>query len=291
MKSPLRLIASQSIAALSSLLLAGSCLVYAATRPEAPKARAEGRAAVKSERAAAKGEAPKPKAPLDFVENRGQWDAAVKFATWRGAMAASFEKEAIKLRAGKERPLSVVLGFEGASKGVTLAGEGERGGRYNFFVGNDRAKWRSNVGAFGGVLYRGLYEGIDLRVREAGGRLEYDLILAPGANLEKVVIRAGGTTSLEVADDGSLVMRTAGGELRQTPPLTWEELPNGERRIVECRFRKIDARRYGFVAPRRDRGLPLVVDPGLEWSTYLGGGDWDEVHEIAAAGDGLDQLL
>ncbi|HEY9286033.1 MAG TPA: hypothetical protein VIP46_21460, partial [Pyrinomonadaceae bacterium] len=232
-----------------------------------------------------------PKPAIDFVENRGQWDARASFVARAGAMWASFERGAIRLRLGKERPTQLALSFEGASARATIAGEGERGGRYNFFVGNDPRKWRPNVAAFAGVLYRGLYDGVDMRVREERGRLEYDLILAAGADLNRVVVRADGASQLEIADDGSLVMQTAAGELRQAPPRTWEELPSGERRVVECRFRKIDARRYGFVAARRDPSLPLVIDPGLEWSTYVGGGDWDEIHDLAAAGDGTGDVI
>jgi hypothetical protein len=261
----------------------------AARRAPATPAGVEAKTVAKRDRGGAAGAA--AKLPLDFVENRGQWDDAVKFMARKGAMLASFEKGAINLRLGQERTASVSLKFEGAAKGATLAGEEKRAGVYNFFLGNNRAKWRANVATFGGLLYRGIYDGINLRVREAGEQLEYDLILAPGADLEKVVIRTDGVTAIEVADDGSLLMQTAAGQLRQTPPLTWQELPNGERQIIECRFRKIDARRYGFVAPHRDRSLPLVVDPGLVWSTYLGGGNWDEIHEIGAAGDGTGDVI
>jgi hypothetical protein len=303
MKSSLSLVTVRFVSILSSFLLVSSYLIYGAARPENETAptRARETAAtreqatptgIESKTAARRdGAAATTKLPLDFVENRGQWDDTVKFAARKGAMLASFEKGAINLRLGKEQSASVRLSFEGAAKSTTLAGEGKRAGYYNFFIGNDQSKWRANVATFSGLLYQGLYEGINLRVREAGEQLEYDLLLAPGADLEKVVIRADGTTAIEVADDGSLMMRTAAGKLRQTPPLTWQELPNGERQIIECRFRKIDARRYGFVAPRRDRSLPLVVDPGLEWSTYLGGGNWDEIHEIAAAGDGTGDVI
>jgi hypothetical protein len=303
MKSPLSLFKAKFASILSSLLLVSSCLIYVAVRPDKAAAAMPARetaskrelatpARIESKTAAKRvGSAAATKLPLDFIENRGQWDDAVKFMARKGAMLASFEKDAIKLRLGRERAAFVNLGFVGAAKGATLVGEGKRAGYYNFFTGKDQAKWRSNVATFSSVLYRGLYEGVDLHVREAGEQLEYDLILAPEADLEKVVIRVDGITSLEVTSDGSLMMRTAAEKLRQTPPLTWQELPNGERRIIECRFRKIDARRYGFVAPQRERSLPLVIDPGLEWSTYLGGGDWDEVHEIAAAGDGTGDVI
>ncbi len=301
MKSPLSLVTAKFVSLLSSLLLASSCLIYGAIWPDTATAAMRGGATAarrqpatpaKSEvKTATKRGTTASRLPLDFIENRGQWDDKVKFAARKGAMIASFEKGGIKLRLGKERPANVSLSFEDAAKATTLVGEGKRAGHYNFFVGNDPSKWRANVATFSSLLYRGLYNGIDLRVREAGEQLEYDLILAPGTDLEKVVIRADGASALEVAADGSLMMRTAAGKLRQTPPLTWQMLPDGERQVVECRFRKIDARRYGFVVPRRDRALPLVIDPGLEWSTYLGGGEWDEIHEIASAGDGTGDVI
>ena len=295
MKSLLSPVAAKPVAALSSLLLAASCLVYGATRPEparlAPQHTPAAAAARASSPEAKRGPTAAPKSSIDFVENRGQWESPAAFMARAGSMWASFEKGAVRLRLGKERPTHLTLNFEGSSADATIAGEGKRAGRYNFFLGNDPSRWRRNVETFAGVLYRRLYDGIDMRVREEDGRLEYDLILVPGADLEKVVIRADGASRLDLADDGALILHKASGPLRQTPQRTWEDLPSGERRWVECRFRKIDGRRYGFAAPRRDRSLPLVIDPGLEWSTYLGGGDWDEINDLAAAGDGSGDVI
>jgi hypothetical protein len=232
-----------------------------------------------------------PKAPLDFIENRGQWDSSVKFAALKGKKAARFERNAIRLRLGEGKQTALGLVFEGAAKDAMLVGEAKRSGYYNFFIGNNPQEWRTKVAAYSSVFYRGLYSGVDMRVREEGERLEYDLILAPKADVTKVVIRADGVSAIEIASDGALILQTADGSLRQTPPVTWEELPNGEKRIVECRFRKIDAKRYGFSVPQRDRTLPLVIDPGVEWSTYLGGGNWDEIHDIASANDGTGDVV
>jgi hypothetical protein len=88
-----------------------------------------------------------------------------------------------------------------------------------------------------------------------------------------------------------LILQTGRAALRQSPPTTWEVLPTGEQRPIESRFRIIGAQRYGFEVTGRDRNLPLVVDPGLEWATYLGGGNWDEIHDIAAAGDGTGDVI
>ena len=273
-----------------ALFLLATTLIYGATHLYTPRVGT----AVRAEAAAAadKREQSKlAKAPLDFVENQGQWDSSARFVAQKGAMIARFGRDSIELRHGKEQRATFALTFEGAAQSVTLTGEGKRSGHYNFFMGNDPKRWRSRVAAYSSVLYRGLYDGVDMRVREEGEQLEYDLILAAGEDVSKIVVRADGVSKFDVAGDGSLTLQTAAGSLRQTPPVTWEELPNGERRAVECRFRMIDARHYGFEVIGRDRTLPLVIDPGLEWSTYLGGGKWDEIHDIAAAGDGTEDVI
>jgi hypothetical protein len=229
---------------------------------------------------------------LDFVENCGQWDGPTVFSTWLGReLAASLEPGGVALRLGGESPTHVRLLFEGASAAATIVGEQKRRGVYNFFLGNDPRQWRSNVPAFGSVRYRGLYDGVDIRVLQREGRLEYDVLLSPHADLEQVIIRADGVKGLEIASDGGLILQTTGGPLRQTPPVTWEELPDGTTRRLESRFRKIDAERYGFEVPHRTRALPLVIDPGLEWSTFLGGSNREEIHGLALTTDGSGDVV
>jgi hypothetical protein len=225
--------------------------------------------------------------PVEFVENCGQWPAETRFVAGKGSMRARLEPRSIAI-AGTE---SVRLNFEGANATAEPIGENPRPTHYNFFIGSDPARWQSGVAAYASVLYRGLYQGIDLRVREQHGRLEYDLLLAPNADLEQVRIQCEGVQSLNVAKDGALEMRTASGVLRQSPPKTWEVLPDGTKRSLECRFRILGAQRYGFVAPKRDRSLPLVIDPGLEWSTFVGGSFTDELTAVALARDGTGDIF
>ena len=229
---------------------------------------------------------------LDFVENRGQWDGPAMFSAWLARdLAASLEPGGVALHRGGESPVAVRLVFEGASAAATIAGEQKRRGVYNFFVGNDPRRWQSNVPAFGSVRYRNLYDGVDVRILQRNGRLEYDVLLRPHADLEQVVVRADGVTGLELAADGALILQTAAGPLRQSAPVTWEELPDGTTRRLESRFRKIDAERYGFEVPHRTLELPLVIDPGLEWSTFLGGSNREEIHGLALARDGSGDVV
>ena len=183
---------------------------------------------------------------IDFVENRGQWDSPARFAAWLGRdLAVSLEPGGVALSLEGKSTSFVRLRFEGASTGAAVVGEEKRAAVYNFFVGNDQRRWQTNVPAFGSVRYRGVYEGVDIRVLQRGDRLEDDVLLQPYADLEQVIGRAAGATGLEIAADGALMIQTAAGPLRQTAPVTWEELPDGTTRRLESRFRRIDAERYG----------------------------------------------
>ncbi len=224
-----------------------------------------------------------PVLPIDFIENKGQWEHGTRFVARGGSVSARFERNSIVLRQPEGSSAEVALVFEGAAAAPRIAGETRRPGRYNFYSGSDPDAWHSNVPAWASVLYSGLYHGVDLRVREQAGRLEYDLILAPGIDAGRVVVRAEGVSSVDVWPDGTLLLYTSTGILRQTPPVTWEVLPDGSRRSAESRFRKIDDQRYGFIVTRHDPALPLVIDPGLQWSTFLGGSGQDPIGGVRAA--------
>jgi hypothetical protein len=228
--------------------------------------------------------------PLAFVENDGQWPTQARFVARRGGMQARLEEQGLLLQV--ESPDSsagvlVKLGFEGASADSRLEGEGPLPGLYHFFFGRDPAGWRTQVPSFSSVRYRGLYEGLDLLVREEAGRLlEYDLALQPGAKLSRFAVRCEGMERLSLEPDGSLILWTRLGALRQAPPEAWTETPEGRKAPVECRFRILTPDAFGLEAPLAPPGSPLHIDPGLEWSTFLGGGFQDAVLAMRADAQG-----
>jgi hypothetical protein len=229
------------------------------------------------------------KQPMSFVENRGQWPASTKFAAHKGTFSADLRQDGISLRQGASGVFR--LRFEGASDRVRLTGEQPLPERYHFYLGNDPGSWREGVRGFGSVLYKALYDGVDLRVRDAGGRLEYDLILQPGVDLGRVILHAEGATRLAVSGDGSMEIETTRGSVKQTAPRTWQVLPDGTRQPLQSRFRLLDRRRYGFDVVGRSSALPTVVDPGLEWSTFLGGSSVEYIKGVAIARDGSGDVL
>ncbi|MEW6741290.1 MAG: hypothetical protein AB1486_00910 [Planctomycetota bacterium] len=180
--------------------------------------------------------------PLAFVENRGQLDDRVTFATRQGGLQAFFTEAAIVLQLVSQAPsprpapapmatpegedgtagACVFLVFEGASPEVAVKGCDPLPGRYNYLLGGDPSKWRTNVPAYASIRYRGLYPGVDMVVRDHDSRLEYDLILAPGGNLDLIAVRCEGNESLHLGDDGVLMIETAAGPVEQSKPLAYQ---------------------------------------------------------------------
>ena len=219
---------------------------------------------------------PLPAGPLAWIENRGQFDTPARFVSRLGRQRFLAEPGAIGLDLPAGDGLSgayVRLVFEGASEAARIEGSECLPGVYSYFIGNDPALWRPGVPSFARVRYDGLYAGIDLVVREEAGRLEYDLHLDPGADLDRVVVRVEGAVGLCLSEDGALEIATDDGLLRQPAGRAFELLPGGGRREVPLRWRLLDDGRFGFDVEGRDPEMHLYVDPGLVWSTYLGAVD------------------
>jgi hypothetical protein len=229
---------------------------------------------------------PRAKLPLAFVENQGQWDTDARFLATCGAVRAAFFTQGLTLtreqRDGDRRHgVAVRLTFENAAPRAAVTGVHPLPGRFNFYLGDDSRRWRTGVIGYRQVQYQGLYQGLGIRFRDRGRHLEYDVELDPGADLEQVVIRCEGIQGLDLEGDGTLVMHTAAGSIRQKPPATWHVLPDGGRQAVRCRYRMLDASRYGFAVAEREPALAMVIDPGLEWSTYVGGAGYDYATDVA----------
>jgi len=227
--------------------------------------------------------------PLQFVENGGQWPSRVAFQARRGPLAAWFHRHGWTMRLGRiddrhATGVSVRLTFERSAKS---APRGERAlpTTSSFFRG-DPQRWVRGVQSFERIHYADLYPGIDVVVRSRGQSPEYDIHVARGAGLGQVVVRCEGVDGLRLDDDGSLLMDTAYGPIRQRRPETWLVRRDGTRQPAACAFRILDDERYGFAVEGLDDDLAVVVDPGFEWSTYYSGSADDRVFTVRPNGRG-----
>jgi len=148
-------------------------------------------------------------------------------------------------------------------------------GKRNYFLGNDPTKWRVNIPTYGRVRYDEVYPGISLVYYGREGRLEYDFQILPGANPHAIEFGFSGEVRPRIAANGDLVLRFKGGELREPAPTVYQEVA-GARQSVPGRYLLTGKREISFDVGAYDKTRPLIIDPTLVYSTYLGGSG-DEV--------------
>lgn len=239
------------------------------------------------------------KVPLYFEMNAGQFDGTVRFgAHGRGYQLRLTGNETILVLQkpaaiptdpegpprwfgrthervaggtnGTIQPPTVIgMSFRGANLNPEVAGEDLLPGRSHYFIGSDPAKWHTNIAQYGRVRYRGVYPGIDLVYYGSQGRLEYDWIVAPGADPHQIVEAFSGATSLSIDADGDLAIDSPDMGIRQKKPVIYQEV-GGSRVAVNGEYVLLGDKLVGFKVGRYDATLPLVIDPVLEYSTSLG---------------------
>ncbi len=226
------------------------------------------------------------KLPLAFEANQGQFDEQIKFlARGQGYALLLAETETI-LRLRKDEKSAVLkMRLEGANRQPMIGAQDELPGKSNYFVGDEK-DWRTDVPTFGRVKYEKVYPGVDQVFYGNGRQLEYDFIVAPEADAGQIALRFEGANDLKISDKGELVLIVGGDELRQQKPFAYQEI-DGERREVAANYQirnpqsAIQNRKVVFELGEYDRSRPLVIDPVLVYSTYLGGNGADSGRAIA----------
>jgi hypothetical protein len=173
----------------------------------------------------------------------------------------------------------------GANSTAVLTAVDELPGRTNYLIGNQPAKWRTNILNYRKVAERGVYPGIDLVYYGNQRKLEYDFVIAPGADPQAISFDLEGAARLRTDSSGNLVVKMPGGELLFHKPVAYQEI-SGSKRLVAAGYRLNDGNRVSFELAGYDRSRELVIDPILAYSTYLGGTNIDAANGIAVAPDG-----
>jgi Bacterial Ig-like domain (group 3)/Beta-propeller repeat len=210
--------------------------------------------------------------PLRFEPNRGQSSSNAKFlAQGRGFCALFNENEAEFLFAGhaaKRGFLRVTL--VKASTNAAVSGERLLPGTVNYFIGDDPEKWHTELPTFERVRYSNIYPGTDLIYYGNNGSLEFDFQLSPGAAPSNIQMRFDGTQSLRIDGKGDLVVTTNGGQIAFRKPVIYQPDQGGRRDYVAGSFRIFKKNTVRFVTAGYDRAKPLIIDPILNYSTYIG---------------------
>ncbi len=233
---------------------------------------------------------------LEFVENKGQWNDQVKyrgnfttgafFLTENGfrvlqsnaddlkAMSAMYHG---KMRAEKNAIIStnqtVVVHshaydvkFEGAGKPLLIPAK-PLDSYNNYFIGNDQGKWKGNCRIFQAVTYSEMYKGVDVRYYTDNGRLKYDIIVHPGADVGTIAMKYEGADALELKNE-ELIIKTPLGDNREMSPYSFQVV-NGKKKEVKCRF-KISGNTVRFDMDNYEKNTTLIIDPTLIFATFTG---------------------
>jgi hypothetical protein len=250
------------------------------------------------------------KLPLSFEANHGQADARVKFLSRTGGYSLFLTAdEAVLTLSGKKAkntapkkasssPVETRLAtsadrvnggvlrmkLRNANPAAKVAGVDELPGTSNYFIGNDRAKWRTKIPTYAKVKYEEIYSGIDLVYYGNQRQLEYDFIVAPGADPRRIAFDVSGAQQIRQDAHGDLVLKMSEGEIRWHRPVVYQE-KDGARQEIAAHYAITDRNRVGFELAKYDASRPLYIDP-LLYSTYLGGSGNDFGYGIAVDGAG-----
>ena len=228
------------------------------------------------------------KPPRYFEANRGQTDSRVQFLSRGGRYAWFFSTDevVVAIADGEGCRASLRMELEGANLHAEPVGLEVLPSKSNYFVGNDAAHWQTGVPHYARLLYEDIYPGIDLLYYwSADGSLEYDFVVEPGADPGAVPLTFDGPDKLEISETGDLIAGLGQTRIYHRKPVIYQEI-DGDRDPVSGAYRIEGRNRVGFQLAAYDRTLPLVIDPVLEYSTFVGGSDRDREASIAADTDG-----
>ena len=241
--------------------------------------------------------------PIYFEANQGQVDEPVDFVargrdhtiylSGAGALVALRERgarEESDLPDRLQMPVDgkvhfVRVSLHGGNSKAEAAGQEPFAGRVNYLLGKDPSAWRTDVPTYAKVHYSEVYPGVDVVYYANDRQLEYDFVAAPGADPSLIELHFEGADQLEIDANGDLVLRVGKGQLRHHKPVIHQTV-KGFRREIEGGYRLKDKQTVVFALGAYDRTQPLVIDPMLSYSTFLGGSQADSAWAVAADAQG-----
>jgi hypothetical protein len=214
--------------------------------------------------------------PLAFEPNLGQVDPSAQFLVHHGQATTYFDGTNTTTIVGDSH---VTMGLDGANS-TNFAATDQLESKTNYFIGNDQSKWQSDVPNYKSLLAKNVYPGIDLKYYGTNSQLEHDFIVSPNTDYQQIIFHFNGQENILLDADGNLVLKTKNGDLRLNAPTTYQQT-NHEKRTIPSHFELNDNTITFALNADYDHSQPLIIDPSLVYSTYLGGNSTDTGYDIA----------
>jgi hypothetical protein len=211
--------------------------------------------------------------PLLFEQNVGQSDSQVRYLARSGQYQIYLTQNAAVLKvAGKKSDAVLRTTLLKANENAPIAGVDEQSGKTNYLLGS-RSNWKTGVTNFAAVKYEQVYPGIDLKYYSRERQLEYDFDVAPQADPSMIALTVDGADKITTDEDGSLVLKTAAGDVTWRKPTVYQESETG-RQVVKAAYR-VEQNRIRFKLGDYDHSKALVIDPALAYGTFLDGNNYE----------------
>jgi hypothetical protein len=232
------------------------------------------------------------KLPLSFEPNVGQTHSEVRFFSRAPGYVLFLTSTEAVLASDAAAPLR--MRWAGANSRAAISAVKELPGKSNYYKGQDPRRWRTNVPHYGEVRFSSVYRGIDLVFYGTQeGHVEYDFVVAPGADPKAIALAFDGSEKLELDGDGNLLVALTRGpntdraKVVLRKPVIYQDV-DGVRKSVTGTYALRDGNRAGFQIGAYDPDRPLVIDPvlTLAYSTFLGGSGNDRALAIAVDDSG-----
>lgn len=227
--------------------------------------------------------------PLYFVKNDGQLEDNVKFYGMGSKNRILFKKDGIYLVLQNSPSETLRIAPLNANKEFEIIGEGKNEGVVNYFIGDRPENWKRNLPTFSKIRYKDVWNGVDIVFYGRGANLEYDIVVKPGADISKISFEIEGVKEVETSENGGFIAKLPSGRIiYQKKPCIYQKIDG---RVVEIegsyRIKRENGKKcFGFVLESFDSSYPLVIDPTLIYSTYLGGSNYDGGYGISLDSSG-----
>lgn len=204
--------------------------------------------------------------------------------TLRKFEASKYFRVSSRFRKAK-KSLRVEIRLPGANTGTKAMALDELPGKSNYFVGNDRRKWRAGVPNYRRIRYSSIYPGIDLVYYGSRHQLEFDFVVAPNADPSSIALTFDPSQRVRIARDGALEFGTRRDGISLGRPSIYQ-IDGQRKRLVQGGFVLRNDGTIGIDVAAYDKGKPLIIDPVLAYSTYLGGNNVNYGEDIAVDSTG-----
>ena len=235
------------------------------------------------------------KLPLNFEANYGQTDNQVSFLSkGSGYILFLTPREAVfslikqaEQNDNQQSSEFVVIRMQmlDANDSPKISGVDELPNKSNYFIGNDPEKWYTDIPNYKKVMYQDIYQDIDLIFYGNQRQLEYDFVVMPNADPSVIKLGFEGVDKLTIDKDGNLILHINNDKIIQHAPVIYQEY-DGVKKNVSGKYVLNNNDQVGFDISTYNSELPLVIDPVLIYSTYLGGSGIDEGNDIAVDSSG-----